>query len=361
MKILDRYIVRGFLQCFFLVLPSLVGIYLLVDLFEKIDEFIEQKVPVVDTFAFFLLRLPQIAFDLFPVSVLFAGIIFFSIIIKNREYVALEAVGIPPARIIRPPLITGALMALALLVFHAWVVGPSNLAAKHIWDQEIEKVPSFGSSSGTNFFRGKGTIWSFRQAGGTGGLLFDVTLVIFDEDYELKTILRSKEAHYSKGRWHFSHGTVQHFKSGKVQAISPFSTMDLALPDNPETFSRFFTAPKDMGLVELAKTILELKEMGIYDREAESIFWNRLFYPLFGVALLYFGLRLLTLFQQGGLGLGMLIGLIVSFTGWAFWNLFCSWGETGYISPVLPPIIILSTFLIISHIISSKWRIIPWR
>ena len=138
--------------------------------------------------------------------------------------------------------------------------------------------------------------------------------------------------------------------------VSPFHTLTFSLKDKPTVFSRLYVLPKEMGLYQLGNTILEYKELGIYDRELEANFWNRLFYPFFGVALLLFGLSVLTTFQQGGIGLGIVLGLIISFGGWALWNLFSSWGETGHISPIYPPIILISTILIARLYLQSRWR-----
>ena len=45
MSIISRYIVREILRYFSLILLAVVGIYLAVDFFEKIDNFMESGVP----------------------------------------------------------------------------------------------------------------------------------------------------------------------------------------------------------------------------------------------------------------------------------------------------------------------------
>ena len=357
MKILNRYLTKGFFRGLVLVVPGLVGIYLVVDLFEKMDEFIEQGVPAVDTVIYFIMRTPQIIFDLFPVCILLAGIIFFAILMKNREFLAMEAVGIDPRRIIRPIASLSLFLAILMVLFHGSVVGQANMHAKSLWDQKIEGIPSYGLSSGTMFFRGKHTIWSFRTLQAGGGVLSDVDLIVFKKDFECSQIIKAEKAIFSKDGWSFIHGTQILCEDSPSTEIRPFDTITLSLKDNPGAFSRLFIPPREMGLYQLGSTILEYKDLGIHDREIEATFWNRLFYPFFGVALLVLGLSVLVKFQRGGIGWGIVLGLVIAFGGWAAWNLFCSWGEAGRTSPIIPPLILVAITFFVPSYLMSRWRL----
>ena len=60
MSIISKYIVQEILRYFFLILVAVVGIYLAVDFFEKIDNFMKSGVPLTRSIPFFLYKIPFI-------------------------------------------------------------------------------------------------------------------------------------------------------------------------------------------------------------------------------------------------------------------------------------------------------------
>ena len=75
MTLLDRYLLKQFIKNFLLVLISLVSIYLLIDFFEKIDNFSDAGKPTSLAIKYLLLKIPIIYDQLLPVCILLAGII----------------------------------------------------------------------------------------------------------------------------------------------------------------------------------------------------------------------------------------------------------------------------------------------
>ncbi|OCC15310.1 hypothetical protein DBT_1433 [Dissulfuribacter thermophilus] len=355
MKLLKKYILKAYFQFFGLVLLSLSGVYIIVEVFEKMDEFIEQDVSIFNTTAYFIMRIPQILFDLFPMSILLAGVLYLSLLIRNKEYVAMRAVGISPGKIIGVPVVASLALCVVVVLFQGFIVGSANHKAMAIWNQEVEKIPSFGSSTGTYFFRGKGSIWAFEKMIGEKGFN-TVNVILFEDDYSCKRVIRAQTARFAGKHWEFFNGIAEDCSNKQLIDAQPFKQMKLFLEDKPGDFSRMSLKPKAMGIFELASTIIALREIGIRDKEMEAVFWNRLFYPFFGVTLLLLGLRTMVLTEGGGIGLGIVIGLTLSFSGWALWNLFCSWGETGRISPVLPPIILIVGFFMLSYSIEQIYE-----
>nr|MDA8165772.1 LptF/LptG family permease [Desulfobacteraceae bacterium] len=75
MKLLDRYLLGQFLRNLALVLSSLVAVYLLVDFFDRIDNFLEHGKPLSLAIKYFLLKIPLIFDQIMPVCILLAGVL----------------------------------------------------------------------------------------------------------------------------------------------------------------------------------------------------------------------------------------------------------------------------------------------
>ena len=48
MSLLQRYVLRKFIYCYVMSVAGLVGIFLVVDFFERVDEFVRRDVPYLD-------------------------------------------------------------------------------------------------------------------------------------------------------------------------------------------------------------------------------------------------------------------------------------------------------------------------
>jgi len=67
-KTLDWYIIRNFLGTFFFTVLLFLIIAVVIDLSEKVDDFVEKKAPIDKiVFQYYLSFIPHIAFLLFPI------------------------------------------------------------------------------------------------------------------------------------------------------------------------------------------------------------------------------------------------------------------------------------------------------
>ena len=60
MRLLKRYVLKKFLQVYALTLSGLMGVFLVVDFFERVDEFLMKGGTVWDMFAYYLYKIPFI-------------------------------------------------------------------------------------------------------------------------------------------------------------------------------------------------------------------------------------------------------------------------------------------------------------
>ena len=75
MKLLDRYLMAQFAKNLALVICSLLAIYMLVDFFERLDNFLESQKTITLAVKYLLFKLPFMYIQLIPVCLLLAGII----------------------------------------------------------------------------------------------------------------------------------------------------------------------------------------------------------------------------------------------------------------------------------------------
>ena len=87
MTIIQRYLTREIIKQIFFVLVTVVFIYVVVDFFEKADNFMKSGLPFSRTLTYFTLNIPFIISQIAPVGILLAVIIIFYLMNKNNEVV----------------------------------------------------------------------------------------------------------------------------------------------------------------------------------------------------------------------------------------------------------------------------------
>ena len=78
-----------------MLFAALISLYLLIDFFEKIDNFLEKGKSAGLILKFFVLNIPFIVEQMSPVCVLLAGVITLGVLNHTNELIALKSCGIP--------------------------------------------------------------------------------------------------------------------------------------------------------------------------------------------------------------------------------------------------------------------------
>ena len=93
MKILDRYLLGEFLSYLTLSLIGFIVIFVVVDLFQKIDVFLDHKAPAGLVIRFYLYRAPEVVVLVLPVALLLATFLALGQLNKFGELTAMRAAG----------------------------------------------------------------------------------------------------------------------------------------------------------------------------------------------------------------------------------------------------------------------------
>ena len=123
MKIFDWYILKRYLLTFFLMLLLFIPIGITVNLAEKIDRILENKVPFEEVASYYFDFTIYFANLLFPLFLFLSVIWFTSKLANNTEVVAFLSSGVSFSRFLRPYFIGGTIIALiALLLGMYWAL-----------------------------------------------------------------------------------------------------------------------------------------------------------------------------------------------------------------------------------------------
>jgi lipopolysaccharide export system permease protein len=126
--IIDLYIIKKFLGTFFFSLVLILGIAVIFDFSEKIDDFIEKQAPLKAViFDYYLNFIPYFATLFAPMFVFISVIFFTSKMAINTEIIAILNAGMSFRRLLVPYFIAAALIASFTFVLTNFVIPHSNI------------------------------------------------------------------------------------------------------------------------------------------------------------------------------------------------------------------------------------------
>ncbi len=127
--ILDWYIIRQFLGTFIFSLVLILGIAVIFDFSEKIDDFIQKQAPFkAIVFDYYLNFIPYFATLFAPMFVFISVIFFTSRMAVNTEIIAILNSGMSFRRLMVPYFISAAFIAIGAFMLQNYVLPHSNIA-----------------------------------------------------------------------------------------------------------------------------------------------------------------------------------------------------------------------------------------
>jgi len=337
MNLLDRYLCAQFAKNIILVLGALVSIYLLVDFFERIDNFLEAGKSVGLAMRYFLLKIPFMFDMLQPVSVLLTGVITLGLVNHGNELLALNAGGVSLTRVAAPLLATALACTLAGLALAQWVLPRTQTVTNTIWNEEVShKIPKGILRKGRYFHKGREGIYNFIRKGAADALSsFSYTRL--GPDYEPLFMLTAQRAVWRDGAWTFYNGQIKR-PAGKGRFTSEaFERKTLALPETPDEFFSQAYQPGEMSITALVRAVRDNDTRGGTINPAVELH-GRLSFIFLGMPLIFLGLPvLLVVHRKWGHDLTVAVPLscALAFAAWGWWSTAMSMARANYLSPAL--------------------------
>ncbi|MEZ4653610.1 MAG: LptF/LptG family permease [Candidatus Eisenbacteria bacterium] len=337
MKILDRYLLRQFLAWSAIGLVTFVLLFVVVDLFEKIDLFVDYKTPVGTIARFYAYGLTTIITQVLPVSLLLGALLSLGQLRKFNELTAMQASGRSPWRLSRPLLAAALLLSIAQYGLNERFAAEHYLEKQRILTEEIKKLSAADRESQANVrLLGAGRrFWVAQFFDARSQILRNVSVQWLTTP-TLSARIDAERARYTDGVWRFERGFFRTFHDS-TEVILPFRAMaDSRIAERPEDFARRKVDPFRAGMKELLQYARRVGESGGEVQAYMTDFHLRASYPLSGLILVVLGTGLsLRVIRGSGFVVGIGVSLAVGFAYLAVIRAGQALGYNGTLPPAL--------------------------
>lgn len=324
MKILHRYILGYLLRNLAISTVALTSLFLLFDLFDRLDNFVEAGARIGTILLYFALKVPLTLTLMMPISMLIATLFTFGLLSRNSEVTAIRAAGTPISWIAKPLLMTGLVVSFSVILINETLAPYATRRSKELYNIDIRKKDKLGTYSQSNFWWREGQrFYSVDTFDSRDKSLENLSFFDLSTEFE---VLRRTDAQKTTFvdpviGWNMQSVVEQRFSQGHENDqidSRRFSAMPLPITQQPEEFYDVRADRSTMSYRELRRFIKKQASSGIVVKNYYPDLYEKLSFPfvslLSTLVALPFALKPA---RSGSMAASMISGLVIGFTYYA--------------------------------------------
>ena len=349
LKRLDGYIIKKFLGTYFFAIVLIISIAVVFDFNEKQDKFMAHEAPwSAILFDYYLNFIPYFANLFSPLFVFIAVIFFTSKLAENSEIIAMFSTGMSFKRMLRPYMVSAAIIAVVTFCLGAFVI-PRGSVTRINFEDKYYKQRKANSARNIQLEVDTGVIAyidrfeNYRQTG------YRFSLDKF-KDKQLVSHLTARSITYDTAQVH--HWIIKDYMirqmEGMKENITRGDRIDTTLLMEPADFLIMKNQQEMMTSPELSEYISRQRQRGFANiKEFEIEYHKRIAMSFASFILTLIGASLSARKVKGGMGLNLGIGLGLAFSYILFQTIASTFAVNGNMPPAVAVWIpnILYTFI----------------
>lgn len=334
---MDWYIIKKFLGTYFFAITLIISIAVVFDVNEWIDNFINNKAPVkAIIFDYYANFIPYFS-NLFSPLFVFISVIFFtSKLAENSEIIAMMSTGMSFRRLLRPYMISAAIIAVLTYGMGAYVIPKGNVTRLNFEDKYKKKKK-------TEYVRNvqvevdSGVIAYMERYENYNKTAYRFSLDKF-VDKKLVSHLTAKSATYDTttvNKWTLKNYMIREM-DGMKETITKGERLDSIIKMEPQDFLIMKGQQETMTSSELSAYIERQRRRGFANiKEFEIEYHKRIAMSFASFILTIIGVSLSSRKVKGGMGMYLGAGLALSFSYILFQTVSATFAVNGNASPFM--------------------------
>lgn len=267
MRILDRYLIHGFLKSLLYCVAFATVLFVVVDIFNDLDEYLRHGLSLKTVMSYYLYLMPVALVEIAPIVCLVSLLYFLGWLGRNNELTAMKASGVSTANVLHPLLFVGIVTSLLTLLVSERLVPQFSLTSASIKESLIQKgrskieertipnVTVIGTHNRMIFAR------EYEVASQT---LYDVIVFEHDEGQWIREKTTAKKAVFENGRWIFYKAVryVMDRRGDLKGAPANHDRLEVNLDERPEDFLKKASEAQFMSSAQIRQEIEKTRALG---------------------------------------------------------------------------------------------------
>lgn len=338
MKILNRFLLKHFLRILWLCVSAFIGIYLLIDFFEKVDDFIDHQAGVADYLSYFGNSIPVIFVQILPLAILTTMVLTLGGLGRTNETTAMRACGVSLWRIVQPLMALALVLSFLLLLLNEFLIPWNAKQLNQLLEVKLKGKQTVELTRNEIWYRSGRRIINIALADPQQMRLQGVTLFSFNDGQKLRSRLDAPSVSYENGQWLAPRSVERFFDpvTGDLTETLEEDRRVFELDRTPEDFTSHENFNNALNFRELRAIANKLEREG-YDATRQRVdMHNRLAAPFTCLIMGFLGIPFAL--QRGrnsniALGIGLSLGIGVVY--FILQSLVTAFGYSRAVPPLL--------------------------
>ena len=354
-RLLSRYVVRTFSTTFILLVLGLPLLFIIADVTDNIDTYMERGVTGGKLGLSYLYQLPLFVLYSFPIAALIATVFTIGGMTRHQELTAAKAGGVSFYRIFLP--IAAMSVLLSVAAFGLGELTPVTLAKRAVLMGDQTAV-SFGPRVNFVYQTEREGVLTARRLESQAGELSQVVLERNARGRVPGMHRMAERATWTaKHGWKLERGYIRELHDDGREVTTHFDS--LRIPGLVETPEDLLGGPKDpeaMGYQEMSRFIGAIERSGGDANPLKVERAQKLAIPMAVMVIVLFGAPLATSSQRGGAAFGIGISLGVTIIYMLLFRVGKAVGSSGAIDPLVAAWFPNALFLVAGLVLMSRVR-----
>ena len=339
MRLVDRYLIRNFLYPFFYCIILFFVLFIIIDAFNNLDEFLRHGISLKIILSYYLYCLPGILVQIVPISTLVALLYSLGNLNRHNEIIALKASGVSAFQILSPYLFMGIAISFTIFLVNEMVVPSSQVTSTAIMKGLIEKGKTDLNAraiQNVTLYTSDHRMVFAREYEVLNQSLHDVVILQDDPNQTLNSKLTAKKARYENGRWFFS-DVIKYRLDADGEILGEPAVLgeaELDLPAKPEDFVQEASQVDFMSAKQLKEYRHNFKGGSRkLVRRLSVDFHQKIAFPFISFVVMLLGAPLAMKTQRGSamVGVGTSLGVVLLYYGVD--SICLALGKGGFLPP----------------------------
>lgn len=339
LKRFDRYALGQFLVTGLFSLAAFTAIFLVIDLMENLDDFLDKAAPAGIIFTYYVYFMPEIIRLMLPVSVLLSALFTTGRLSTHNELTALKGGGVSLYRFMAPFLILAVLLSGFAVWFGGWVVPFTNQKKFAIARAYFHKYIDYTSRSNIFIQDSRDRILSIGIYDDTRSTALRVSVQEFDPADP--TVMTARYDAFemrwndTSRTWTLLGGTERRFSGGKeVQSVFRGKTL-AGVNFSPDDVRKKQQKPDEMDYNDLGAFIAHQQRAGQDASRWLVDYYGKIAFPFANLIVVIFGIPFAAVKRRSGVGVEFGIALAICFLYMIFLKVSQAFGYNGDMDPLL--------------------------
>ena len=334
MNKIDIYIIKKFLGTFFYALILLLLVVIVIDISEKIDEFMQNDLEFFTIISEYYLHFIPYFANLFSPLFIFISVVFFtSKLADNSEIIAIYNSGMSFKRFLRPFIISAVFLSILSFCLGSYIIPISNQHRIEFQNKYLKSQKKLLRKN-IHIQTSKNQYIYLKGYNNKRDIGYNFSLENFKNGHLINKI-RAKYIQWNKDtkKWSLNKFEIRHFEEQKEILVTGLK-LDTVLLLKPSNFVIQNNLAETMNLKELnanIKTEINLSSGKAKFYKIEK--HKRISFPFAIIILTIIAVALSSKKTKGGVGINMGLGLLISFSYILFFQFSSTLAINGNLQP----------------------------